>query len=555
MKTAAPAEVLFTDPKRLLLDMGEQRSLAALLTLVVERLAASEGVALVRIWLMRPGDICASCPLRVECPDQEVCLHLVASAGRSVAEPGRSWSSTGGRFRRFPLGVRKVGLIARSGEALQVPDIEQSNWIVDRDWVCREGIAGFCGQPLVYQQKVLGVLAVFTRARLGPGGMDWLRMIANHAAVAIATAQAFEEITALKRRLEEECEYLREEVREASSFGELIGSSPALAAVGRQIDLVAPTDASVLILGETGTGKELVAREIHRRSARAEKALIKVNCAAVPRELYESEFFGHVKGAFTGALRDRAGRFELADGGTLFLDEVGEVPLELQGKLLRVLQEGELERVGEERARRVDVRIVAATNRDLRKDAEAGRFRRDLYFRLNVFPIEIVPLRQRPEDIPLLAEHFLRQAALRYGRPAPSLRRADVQQLRRYDWPGNVRELRHILDRAVITGGNRLHLDLPVTDQALRGEGVAPATPEPDRILTAGEMTALERANIERALRATKGKIYGEDGAAKLLGLKPTTLASRIKALGISRALMPEAAPGGGGDGDGHPRN
>jgi transcriptional regulator with GAF, ATPase, and Fis domain len=537
MNATAPSEVLFADAKRLLLDMGDQRSLDALLALVVERLAASEAVALARIWLVRPGDICDTCLLRAECPDQAACLHLVASAGRAVAEPGRSWSGIDGAFRRIPLGVRKVGQIARSAEALEVPNIDASmDWIADRAWVRRERIVGFCGQPLLHDRKVLGVLAVFTRARIGPGAMDWLRMIANHAAVAIANAQAFEEIAALKRRLEEECEYLRQEVREAHAFGELIGRSPALAAVQRQIELVAPTDAPVMVLGETGTGKELVAREIHRRSARTARPLIKVNCAAVPRELYESEFFGHVRGAFTGALRDRAGRFELADSGTLFLDEVGEIPLELQGKLLRVLQEGELERVGEERTRRVDVRVIAASNRDLRRDAEAGRFRRDLYFRLNVFPIEIAPLRQRPEDIPLLAEHFVRQAALRYGRPAPALRRADVRRLQGYDWPGNVRELRHVLERAVITGGQRLRLDLPAAAPAMSGEPAVPTPPEGERILTADEMAALERANLVRALRETNGKVYGEGGAARLLGLKPTTLASRMKALGISGA-------------------
>jgi transcriptional regulator with GAF, ATPase, and Fis domain len=233
---------------------------------------------------------------------------------------------------------------------------------------------------------VLGVLAVFARGPIGPDCMDWLRTIADHAAAAIATARAFEEINALRRQLEAENEYLREEVTRAGAFGELLGQGPALGAVARQIDLVAPTDSAVLILGESGTGKELVAREVHRRSKRAGEPLVKVNCAAVPRELYESEFFGHAKGAFTGALRDRAGRFELADGGTLFLDEVGEIPLDLQAKLLRVLQEGELERVGEERTRKVDVRVSAATNRDLRAEAEAGRFRQDLYYRLSVFP-------------------------------------------------------------------------------------------------------------------------------------------------------------------------
>ncbi len=232
-------------------------------------------------------------------------------------------------------------------------------------------------------------------------------MIADHLAAAIASARMVDEIASLKARLEIENEYLREEVRVSSTFGDLIGNSPAMNLVTRQIELVADTDSTVLILGESGTGKEVVAREIHRCSRRANRPLIKVNCAAIPRELYESEFFGHSKGSFTGALRDRVGRFELADGGTLFLDEIGEIPIDMQAKLLRVLQEGELERIGEERTRKVNVRIIAATNRDLKAEAEAGRFRQDLYYRLSVFPLELPALRKRLDDLPLLAEHFL----------------------------------------------------------------------------------------------------------------------------------------------------
>jgi transcriptional regulator with GAF, ATPase, and Fis domain len=321
-------------------------------------------------------------------------------------------------------------------------------------------------------------------------------------------------------------------VTRAVASGELLGQSPALEAVARQIDLVAPTDSAVLILGESGTGKELVAREIHRRSQRASKPLIKVNCAAVPRELYESEFFGHVRGAFTGALRDRAGRFELADQGTLFLDEIGEIPLELQAKLLRVLQEGELERVGDEGTRRVNVRLVTATNRDLRAEAEAGRFRQDLYYRLSVFPVELPPLRKRKEDIPLLAEHFLQASSRKLGRAAPRLTLAAVQRLQQYDWPGNVRELQHVLERAVITStGGRLNVELPSPPGATR---VAEAlVPDADRVRTDAEMRRLEADNIRAALKAANGKVSGPGGAAQLLGLKPTTLASRIKSLGI----------------------
>jgi transcriptional regulator with GAF, ATPase, and Fis domain len=434
----------------------------------------------------------------------------------------------------MPFGVRKVGWIAATGEALEVPDLADPfpDWVARPDWARAEGIRGFAGQPLVHRGEVLGVLAVFARGPIGPDCMAWLRMIADHAAAAIATAQAFAEIEALRKRLELENEYLQEEVRRAGAFGELIGQSPALEAVARQIDLVAPTDSTVLILGESGTGKELVAREIHRRSKRSGKPLIKVNCAAVPRELYESEFFGHARGAFTGALRDRAGRFELADNGTLFLDEIGEIPLELQAKLLRVLQEGELERVGEERTRKVHVRLVTATNRNLRAEAEAGRFRQDLYYRLSVFPIELPPLRKRKEDIPLLADHFLEVSAGKVGRPKLVLTLANVQRLQQYDWPGNVRELQHVLERAVITStGGRLNVELPSSTSAVPAAEAVIA--EPGSIRTDAEIRQLEADNIRAALKAAKGKVSGPGGAAGLLGLKPTTLASRMKAMGI----------------------
>lgn len=466
-----------------------------------------------------------------------MCLHLVASAGRSVANPRVEWTKLDGAFRRFPLGGRKVGRIAETGEPIEVPDLSgptPPDWVANPDWVRAEGIAGFGGQPLVFRGEVLGVLAVFARGVVGPECMDWLRTLADHAAAAIANARAFERIEELKKKLELENEYLREEVAQVGSFGELVGNGPALEAVARQIDLVAPTDSAVLLLGESGTGKELVAREVHRRSKRAGRALVKVNCAAVPRELYESEFFGHAKGAFTGALRDRAGRFELADGGTLFLDEVGEIPLELQAKLLRVLQEGELERVGEERTRKVNVRIIAATNRDLRAESEAGRFRQDLYYRLSVFPVELPPLRKRVEDIPLLAEHFLTMTARKLGRAKPRLTFANVQKLQRYRWPGNVRELQHVIERAVITAeGGRLAIELP-DDASAQTRKPADTVPlGTDRVRTDAEMRSLEADNIRAALRQAKGKVSGPGGAAELLNMKPTTLASRIKALGL----------------------
>ncbi|WP_397570955.1 sigma 54-interacting transcriptional regulator [Schlesneria sp. T3-172] len=529
-----PSEPLLIDPKGLLLDLALQRSVPELLELIVTRLSETPRIGLVRIWLTQPTDACTGCRSADVCATQSQCLLLVASAGRSIASAGLEWRNVEGEFRHLPLGVRKVGQIALKGEAIEEPEFFEPfpDWVARPDWMRAEGICGFAGQPLIHQGQILGVLALFSRRLICEENMGWLRMIADHAAAAIAIARAFTEIETLRKRLELENEYLREEATESAAFGELIGHSAALEAVTRQIDLVAPTDSAVLIYGESGTGKELVAREIHRRSKRSDRPLIKVNCAAVPRELYESEFFGHVKGAFTGALRDRVGRFELAEGGTLFLDEVGEIPLELQSKLLRVLQEGELERVGEERTRRVNVRIIAASNRELRSEADAGRFRQDLYYRLSVFPIEIPPLRKRLEDIPVLAEHFLELSSRRLGRPKPPLTLAAVQMLQQYDWPGNIRELQHVIERATITSTKgRLNIELP---HRASNHSLPVSVPESQSILTAPQIRQLEEDNIRAALKLTNGKVFGASGAAQLLEMKPTTLASRIKALGIS---------------------
>ncbi len=284
----------------------------------------------------------------------------------------------------------------------------------------------------------------------------------SHDELELEVARRTTEIRRLQERLQAENTYLREELAGAHAYGEIIGESPSLKDIMARIDLVAPTGASVLVLGESGTGKELIAREIHKHSQRADRPLIKVNCATIPRELYESEFFGHIKGSFTGAISDRLGRFEAADGGTLFLDEVGEIPPPLQGKLLRVLQEGEFERVGEGRTRKVDVRIIAATNKNISEEVSSGRFREDLYYRLNVFPIEVPPLREHKEDIPLLAAHFIRVFSQRLNRPAPPLTEANRMDLNAHDWPGNVRELQNIIERALILSPQgRLRFDLP----------------------------------------------------------------------------------------------
>jgi transcriptional regulator with GAF, ATPase, and Fis domain len=524
--------------------LAQIRHVAELMDRVVTVLAERPHVALARIWLVDQGDLCVSCHMAAVCPNRATCLHLVASAGRPRASNEADWSRVDGEFSRIPLGIGKVGRVGASGEAIVVKDlVEDPAWLRRYQWAARQHISGLDFQPIKFKQEILGVLAIFTTIPTPDEGPAWLRIFADEIAGAIVNARAFEQIERLQAHLELENTYLQEEVREAKAFGDIIGQTACIQQLLRQIELVAPTDASVLILGESGTGKELVAREVHRLSRRAEHPLIRVNCASVPRELYESEFFGHVKGAFTGAIKDRAGRFEAADGGTLFLDEVGEVPFALQSKFLRVLQEKQYERVGEEKTRTVDVRIIAASNRDLKKDAEEGRFRQDFYYRLNVFPIEVPPLRERKEDIPILATHFLEQAARRLRLPVPRFTDAHARLLQSYDWPGNVRELQNATERALILAQKGiLHFDLLQTDLA------APPPPLPpigngveSPVLTELEWRQRERDNMQAALAKSGWRIHGTGGAAELLGLKPTTLISRMKKFGLKR---PDSLPG-----------
>lgn len=379
----------------------------------------------------------------------------------------------------------------------------------------------YTSTPILEEGRIVGAVVIF-------------RDISERRQAEERLHAALDEVRTLKRRLELENAYLQEEYLAEHNYKEIVGRSPAIHKVIRQIELVAPTDAAVLITGESGTGKELVARAIHDSSDRHDRPMIRVNCASIPRELFESEFFGHIKGAFTGAMNDRAGRFELADGGTLFLDEVGEIPLELQGKLLRVLQEQQFERVGESVTRRVDVRIIAATNRDLKQEVRDRRFREDLYFRLNVFPIESIPLRQRSEDIPLLAAHFLKLAGQKFGKPEVQLTHGDIERLQAYHWPGNIRELVNVIERAVILSREgRLKLDLR-SDEAAESSQATPG-PAAGSIRTREELRRQELDNIIAALRHCNGKVFGRGGAAELLEVKPTTLASRIKTLGINR--------------------
>ena len=394
--------------------------------------------------------------------------------------------------------------------------------------IAGEGLQSHCLLPLISRHHRLGVLGLGRRCAQAftPDEITFLTQVAHQVAIAVDNALAYGQITALKDQLAQEKLYLEDEIRTERHFEEIVGHSPALRHVLQQVETVAPTEATVLICGETGTGKELLARAIHQLSPRQPHAFVKLNCAAIPTGLLESELFGHEKGAFTGALTQRIGRFELAHRGTVFLDEIGDLPLEVQPKLLRVLQEQEFERVGSARTRRVDVRLVAATNRDLAQMVDAGQFRADLHYRLNVFPITLPPLRQRPEDIPILVRHFVRHYSRHLHKCIDTIPAAVMQAITHHPWRGNVRELQNVIERAVILSpGPTLRLAL---DELPRSR---PATESPALVRTLAEV---EREHIVRVLREANGVVGGPHGAAARLGLRRTTLLYRMEKLGIS---------------------
>ena len=513
----------------LLLDISRERSFEALLEKFVRAAVLFPAATRAEVWLIEASDSEGAGDSSTRC------LRLAAAANSLLEGTGDGAPSDLEKKVRIPVGEGVIGRTALTGQRIVLDDWRQApGEFAGMDWLAREQVCGFAAEAISFQGETLGVVAIYARVSIVEEAQTWTRIFADHIGGALANARAFAEVERLKAQLEMENAYLQEEVQEARAFGELVGQSAALRHIVTQIDLVAPTEASVLILGETGTGKELVAREIHHRSGRKDKPLIRVNCASIPKDLYESEFFGHARGAFTGAIKDRAGRFEAAEGGTLFLDEIGEIPLDLQSKLLRVLQEKRYERVGEDRTRLANVRIIGATNRDLKADVAAGRFREDLYYRLNVFPIHVPSLKERAEDIPLLARHFMELSAKELRCPQPRLTRAGIAALQSYDWPGNIRELRNVIERAVIVSrGGVLEFDLPVKPSAssLAPQGTGP---EPE-ILTEPEMQRLERENLLAALRKTNWKIRGADGAAELLGVKPTTLVTRVQKWGLQR--------------------
>ncbi|HXF93727.1 MAG TPA: sigma 54-interacting transcriptional regulator [Nitrospiraceae bacterium] len=408
------------------------------------------------------------------------------------------------------------------------PDLRRERRFLEDHFYVQEGLGRMINLPLLAGERCLGTLNIGSvqAGEPDPEDLEFLRQVATQIAYAIANVQAYEEIDRLRRQLARENAYLVEEIKLTHNFGAMVGKSPAFRKVLSQAEAVGPTATTVLITGETGTGKELLARAIHELSPRRHNPFIRVNCAAIPIGLVESELFGHERGAFTGADQRHTGRFELANGGTLFLDEIGEMPLEAQAKLLRVLEDGLVDRVGGTRPVPVDVRIVAATNADLVAAVREGRFRSDLYYRLHVFPIAIPPLRERSEDIPLLARHFLEFYRLKLNRPPLDLSQGSMERLMRYPWPGNVRELQNVIERAVILSRTAI---VEIADQFL-----VPSKPTP-LASSSVNLQDVEREHIQRVLQQTRWKIYGPYGAATLLGLNPSTLRSRMKKLGIRR--------------------
>lgn len=436
----------------------------------------------------------------------------------------------------IPIENTPPGEVFRSGKLQVLGPREETG--IDTEKYCpavKEGLRSSCLLPLLSRERSLGVMALGSRRENAfvQEDIEFLMQIASQIAIAVENAIAYGEIAALKEKLTQEKLYLEDEIRSDRNFEEIIGRSAALRRVLKQVETVAVTDSTVLIYGETGTGKELVARAIHNLSARRPEAFVKLNCAAIPTGLLESELFGHEKGAFTGAIAQRLGRFELANRGTVFLDEIGEVPLELQPKLLRVLQEREFERLGSGRTLRTDARLIAASNRDLEAMVNSQTFRGDLFYRLNVFPVQIPPLRERPEDIPLLVRHFAEQFGRRMKKNIETIPSETMNALTRYHWPGNVRELQNVIERAVILSAGTV-LNVPLSD--LKASAISSGLEK-----NGATLQEADRKHILSVLEETNWVIAGPNGAAARLGLKRSTLQFRMKKLGITRATSTPA--------------
>jgi transcriptional regulator with GAF, ATPase, and Fis domain len=482
--------------------------------------------ALVRVWARQPDAECPHCS-RSGGTGGGSSLHLRASAGLG--------EQIDGPHHRSPV-LPVVANLADARTPTLLPDLSSEPRIIDPAWVSRHKLQSAYGLPLISRGELLGVLTAFMRRPGDQSTLDRMAVFAAFAATTLQTARLIERLKDSNERALTENKILEQEVVAGGRFDGIIGNSPALKAALWKIQRVAKTDTTVLLLGETGTGKELAARAIHKLSKRRDLPLIRVNSAAIPPSLVDSELFGHEKGAFTGAHQRRLGRFELANRGTLFLDEVGDLQPDMQSRLLRALEQGEIERVGGEGTIKIDVRLIAATNRDLPAAIASGAFRADLYYRLDVFPIVMPPLRERIDDIPLLVKHSLALIAKRLGQPQKVVSNESMQLLEQYSWPGNIRELHNVLERACVLASGRV---VEVKDPALIAP-VLPATPAdtsghsgaPHRFQTLEE---LDTGHIRLALESTSGRIDGARGAARLLGLHPNTLRSRMERLGISK--------------------
>ena len=423
-----------------------------------------------------------------------------------------------------PIDDSVIGGVFKSGKPLILGAMSEQMDPEESPEARAEALESGCALPLLSRGRTVGVLTLASRVAnsFSPEDVDFLMRAAGQVAIAVENSLAYREIAELKDKLAQEKLYLEDEIRGEMDFEGIVGQSSALRHVLNLVETVAPSDSTVLLLGETGTGKELIARAIHERSRRKERTFVKLNCAAIPTGLLESELFGHERGAFTGAITQKVGRLELADQGTLFLDEVGDIPIEIQPKLLRALQEREFERLGSNRTKQVDVRLVAATNRDLEKMMENREFRSDLFYRLNVFPIRIPPLRERPEDIPLLVRYFTQKHGRRMQKQIESIPAGALRKLSSWHWPGNIRELENVIERSVIlTPGAALQVPIA----ALSSNGRNASVP--------GTRHANERDEIVRVLKITNGRVAGPDGAAARMHIKRTTLISRMKKLGI----------------------
>ena len=507
--------------ERIALKMTSSLCVEEVLTTITQGLVDELGAAFARIWLMGPGDLCQECFKADLCPQRSNCLHLRASSGLST--------HLDGEHRRIPIGALKIGHIAASRNPVCTNDVVNDERIPNKQWLRENGLCAFAGYPLIFKEELLGVLAMFSQRIIHEDDFDRLGTVALQAAIAVKNAQLYEAVERMKSRLNAENIYLQQEIDLHHDWSEIVGQSRALKNTLKLVSQVAPTDACVLIQGETGTGKELIARAIHTLSDRKDRAFVKLNCAAIPTGLLESELFGHEKGAFTGAIAQKLGRFELAHQGTIFLDEVSEIPLELQSKLLRILQEQEFERLGSTRTVRADARLLAATNRNLEQMVTDGEFRSDLYYRLKVFPIVVPPLRERSEDIPMLVRYFTQRYAQQMKKSVTNIATETMTTLCRYTWPGNVRELENLMERSVILSSGP-NLEVPLGELKSRNN--------PTSILNT--LAETERGHIIRALEACNWMVGGPSGAAMKLGMKRTTLQSRMQKLGISQ---PKASP------------